>query len=156
MPKPVSITRSEWITQANCRGMNPELFFPSHENGRVRFKIDEQAKKACEECPVLEQCADWAVKHEAHGFQGGLTEQQRAQIRRRLNIILWEPQHNITNVTPARSRARVLPPIAHGTPRGYKQERARGMGTCEACTAAHTQQGLASKAKRRAADKANT
>ena len=144
MPKPIASTRDEWLQQAACRGMNPNLFFPEHDNGRKAYKVDQQAVDACAKCPVVEQCADWAVKHEAHGYQGGLTENQRAQIRKKLNIFIWEPQHNITTSKPTAGQ-----PIRHGTPGGYKQEIKRGLAHCSACTEAHNQQVRNAKAKAR-------
>jgi hypothetical protein len=127
------------------------LFFPEHENGRVKVKVDDEAVAACERCPVLEQCRDWAIKHEQHGYQGGLTEQQRAQIRRKLNIFLWEPQHNITAAASVKTLRSITAPIEHGTQRGYKQELRRGVAHCAACSAAHAAQAAASKRKKREA-----
>ena len=147
MSKPIASTRDEWLRQAACRGMSPTLFFPEHENGRVKVKVDAEAVKACEGCPVLEQCRDWSIKHEAHGYQGGLTEQQRAQIRRKLNIFLWEPQHNITSMANVKTLRSITAPIDHGTTRGYKQETRRGIAHCEDCSAAHNQQSRIAKAK---------
>ena len=149
MPRPVSVTREKWLSQAACRGMSPNLFFPEHENGRVRLKVDPQAKAACENCPVLEQCRDWSIKHEAHGYQGGLTEQQRAQVRRKLNIFLWEPQHNLTATAHIKTMRSITAPIEHGTGRGYKQEQRRGVAHCVECSAAHAAQVAASKRKKR-------
>jgi len=147
MPEPVASTRDEWIGEAACKGMDPNLFFPEYISVRVRVKVDEAARKACADCPVLEQCADWAVKHEPHGFQGGLTEQQRAQLRRKLNLYLWEPQRNITT---GKQTKRLLPTeISHGTARGYKQEAKRGIGHCQPCTTAHTQASKEAKARMR-------
>jgi len=145
MPRPVYSQREVWLKDARCRGMNPNLFFPMDADGRIKFKVDPQAVEACANCPVIEQCADWATRHEAYGYQGGMTETQRAQRRRKLNILLWEPQHNITTIKPA---VRSLPAhIVHGTPSGYKMEIKRGFEACDACRAAHTAQAKASKAK---------
>jgi hypothetical protein len=102
MSKPNSLTREAWIKQANCRNMNPNLFFPEEEKGSSAKKIySEEVINACLNCPVLEPCQEWAVLHEGYGYQGGLTPQQRAKVRKRLNISLWEPQLNITNATRA-------------------------------------------------------
>ena len=58
MPKPNSTTREEWIKEANCRGMNPNLFFPEddRETNKAKRKYSEDAINACASCPVLEPC----------------------------------------------------------------------------------------------------
>jgi WhiB family redox-sensing transcriptional regulator len=40
------------------------------------------AKAICARCPVLAECRSWAISHEAYGIWGGLTEHQRARLRR--------------------------------------------------------------------------
>ena len=147
MSKPDSRSRDEWIGQAKCRGMDTKLFFPSDEkkNGSSPRHYAPEAIEACKSCPVLEQCQEWAVLHEAYGYQGGLTPAQRARVRSRLNIILWEPQLNMSiggNYQPRQTNS----PIQHGTRTGYRQERQRGMAPCEECLKAHRNSGQASQA----------
>jgi len=93
VPRPNSQSREVWIREAACRGADNILFFP--EDGR---SFGSEAEKLCADCPVLEPCQEWAVYHEAFGYQGGLTPNQRAKVRARLNIYLWEPQMNVQMV----------------------------------------------------------
>ena len=90
MPRPNSQSREVWIREAACREADTNLFFP--EDGR---SFDPEVENLCSNCPVLEPCQEWAVYHEAFGYQGGLTPKQRAKVRARLNIYLWEPQTNV-------------------------------------------------------------
>lgn len=66
----------DW-TDALCRQTDPEIFFPG-VGGSTR-----QAKKVCQQCPVREQCLEYALEHdERFGVWGGLSEHQRKRLRR--------------------------------------------------------------------------
>jgi WhiB family redox-sensing transcriptional regulator len=68
----------DWAAQGLCREVDGDLWFPEQGNGSAR-----QAKEICAQCPVKTECADWALKaREPHGIWGGLSEQERARIRR--------------------------------------------------------------------------
>ena len=70
----------QWHEQANCAGVDPELFFP--ETGR-KTKASRQAKKICFRCDVRNECLQWALdNNEVHGVYGGTTPEQRKQIHR--------------------------------------------------------------------------
>lgn len=57
-----------WTDQANCQGMNTELFFPT--TGK---NIPRAVKKACDECVVRLECLDHAVVcNEQTGIWGGV------------------------------------------------------------------------------------
>lgn len=60
---------------AACFGAHTELFY-SEDAGDIR-----EAKSYCTACPVVKQCADWALKHEDFGTFGGLTEKERFMLR---------------------------------------------------------------------------
>ena len=65
-----------WRDKANCKGMDTRLFLPPR--GEV---LSEEAKLACEDCPVKEPCLQEALSRFAQiGYQGG----QTAQARRRM------------------------------------------------------------------------
>ncbi len=71
--------RADWIEQANCRGVDPELFFPA------RGKPTRDAKALCKGCVVREECLDYALAHgERWGIWGGTTERDRRRLRRSL------------------------------------------------------------------------
>jgi hypothetical protein len=71
-----------WQDSAGCLNEDPELFFPQGDSGPSLLTI-EQAKAICRTCPVVEACAQWAADtRQKRGIYGGLTEQERASIRR--------------------------------------------------------------------------
>ncbi|MFF2113910.1 WhiB family transcriptional regulator [Rhodococcus koreensis] len=68
----------EWQVNAACRGEDSNLFFESGTS-----LVEAQAKRICSECPVLEQCRQFAVDaSEPHGIWGGMTPREREQFRR--------------------------------------------------------------------------
>ena len=75
----------EWQLQGACRAHDPELFFhPSNERGRARASRERRAKAVCATCPVLERCADHALRAgELFGVWGGMSEDERARLTRR-------------------------------------------------------------------------
>lgn len=71
------LAKPAWMERAACRGMNPELFHPH------RGEDSSPAKRVCAECPVREECLDWAVvAKEKQGVWGGVTERHRRSMRR--------------------------------------------------------------------------
>ena len=72
----------DWRTRAACRGTpDPDLFFPLHITGPAARQV-AAAKAISARCPVLPACRTWALAHEAYGIWGGLTERERAHLRR--------------------------------------------------------------------------
>jgi len=66
-----------WQDLANCRGANPDLFFPE------RGASTRTAKGICRECSVRAECLEFAiVSSEKFGIWGGLSERERRKIRR--------------------------------------------------------------------------
>ncbi|MCF7552603.1 WhiB family transcriptional regulator [Pseudonocardia sp. WMMC193] len=72
----------DWRHRANCRGKDPELFFPVGEGDLARWQA-ARAKAICRGCAVLVACRDWARAHEDAGVWGGEAEQERRDQRRR-------------------------------------------------------------------------
>jgi WhiB family redox-sensing transcriptional regulator len=71
-----------WRSRAICRDSNPELFFPIGTTGIALGQIDA-AKSVCDACPVLSDCREFAMEtNQESGVWGGLTEEERRQIRR--------------------------------------------------------------------------
>ena len=80
------ITTGYWRSAAACLSADPELFFPISYSGRALEQV-AQAKAICAACPVRRDCLAFALQTEqAHGIWGGLTEQERAARRRRLQM----------------------------------------------------------------------
>ncbi len=66
-----------WQAQANCLGVDPDLFFPE------RGASTSEAKAVCAGCSVREDCLEYALANgEKHGVWGGETERGRRRIRR--------------------------------------------------------------------------
>lgn len=72
-----------------CRtAPDPDLFYGPEGYG-VPGRVpggtlrEAAAKRICHSCPVLRPCRAWALRHEKWGVWGGLTENERQQIRER-------------------------------------------------------------------------
>jgi WhiB family redox-sensing transcriptional regulator len=60
-----------------CRERAPEEFFPSDGVGV------ERARKICAECPVKDECLEYALTYRIdHGVWGGASERERRRILR--------------------------------------------------------------------------
>jgi WhiB family redox-sensing transcriptional regulator len=67
-----------WQRQANCMGVDPDLFFPE------RGASTREAQEVCRGCVVREDCLEYALANgEKFGIWGGLSERERRKIRRR-------------------------------------------------------------------------
>jgi hypothetical protein len=71
-----------WLTEAACRVVDPETFFPTAELGPMHDAQTAAAKHVCAGCPVRVQCLAWATDHLAHGIAGGLDAAERRAHRR--------------------------------------------------------------------------
>ena len=66
-----------WRSQARCRGLDPEIFYPQAE------EEDDEAKSICAQCPVRVPCLEYALSaRERDGIWGGCTEKERRRIIR--------------------------------------------------------------------------
>lgn len=73
-----------WWAEAACAEAEHDLFFPAGDTGDAIRQIEE-AKKHCAACPVREECLDFALEtNQVYGIWGGVTEQERKTLRRRL------------------------------------------------------------------------
>jgi hypothetical protein len=55
--------------------MDTELFFSESKTQIAR------AKAVCQGCPIMRECASWAIRHEEFGVFGGLSAKERHVIR---------------------------------------------------------------------------
>ncbi len=70
-----------WQRQANCMGVDPDLFFPE------RGASTREAKEVCRGCVVREECLEYALTNsEKFGIWGGLSERERRRIRRARSV----------------------------------------------------------------------
>jgi WhiB family redox-sensing transcriptional regulator len=74
---------SSWRLRAACRSVDSAVFFsPDAEWGRAREAREARAKAICARCPVIRECAAYALTAgERHGVWGGLSEQDRLALR---------------------------------------------------------------------------
>ena len=72
----------DWVHRARCKDEDPELFFPIGTTGPAATQI-EQAKAICMQCPVRDQCLEWALATgQDAGVWGGMSEEERRALRR--------------------------------------------------------------------------
>ncbi|MFZ8998545.1 MAG: WhiB family transcriptional regulator [Ilumatobacteraceae bacterium] len=72
----------DWRDRALCSGTDPELFFPVGTTGNAVLSID-RAKQVCSQCTVTSECLEFALEtNQDSGIWGGLSEEERRQIRR--------------------------------------------------------------------------
>jgi WhiB family transcriptional regulator, redox-sensing transcriptional regulator len=73
----------DWSDRAVCLREEPELFFPIGNTGPALMQIDE-AKAACNRCPVIDACLRFALASgQSAGVWGGLTEDERSALKPR-------------------------------------------------------------------------
>jgi hypothetical protein len=61
-----------WVTEATCRDLPTEAFFPEDDNDPVT----PAARAACAICPVVAECAAYGA-HEKTGTWGGRSSKER-------------------------------------------------------------------------------
>ena len=69
----------DWA-RAACAGMDTDLWFPDPHT-RAGQAARQQALAVCQGCPIRTACAAWAVEHGERGIWGGLSEEQRRELR---------------------------------------------------------------------------
>ncbi|HVX70768.1 MAG TPA: WhiB family transcriptional regulator [Mycobacteriales bacterium] len=73
----------DWRHRAACRDEDPELFFPIGTTGPSLLQVDE-AKAVCRRCDAVDECLTWALDSDQDaGVWGGLSEDERREVRRR-------------------------------------------------------------------------
>ena len=83
-PVPENYSATAWMAEGNCRNYPPAVFFPSDGVG-----VDRARKICNQDCPVKEQCLDYAIDNRIeHGVWGGCSERERRRIikRRKLDV----------------------------------------------------------------------
>jgi WhiB family transcriptional regulator, redox-sensing transcriptional regulator len=76
----VNVRGVNW-DQANCRGLNTEIFFYEESDLRERQLDNKAIRKICFTCPIRQECLQAGMEEE-YGIWGGFTRQERAHIRR--------------------------------------------------------------------------
>jgi WhiB family redox-sensing transcriptional regulator len=71
------------MEEASCAQVDPELWYPERGGPSARAKAICNGTDKIKPCPVRLQCLGYAMEnHEIHGIWGGLSEVERAQLRR--------------------------------------------------------------------------
>lgn len=74
---------TSWMSEAACRGLGPDLFFPEQGDGNTSV----QAKIVCRGCPVQEECLNFALDYNVeHGVWGGETDAGLRRARKARNV----------------------------------------------------------------------
>lgn len=115
--------RAEWMADSNCRGSDPNLFFPHP----TEFDVAAKAKAICRACDVQAECLAYALNNNEDGIWGGTSERERRRIRR---------------AAAGKARGPIPPPgelarREHGTVKGWRQHHHHGDETCQACRSAY-------------------
>ena len=78
----LALAPAQWRKSASCRDTDPDLFFPVGTTGPALVQID-QAKKVCQDCPVQQECLEFALStNQDSGVWGGTSEEERRKLRR--------------------------------------------------------------------------
>ncbi|NCZ89429.1 MAG: WhiB family transcriptional regulator [Actinobacteria bacterium] len=101
-----------WQDQANCLGVDPDLFFPE------RGASTREAKEVCKGCVVRDECLEYALANgEKFGIWGGLSERERRKLRRQRaqtsrNIAVstvWSFSHTLYAMRIGRAPTQIAP-----------------------------------------------
>ena len=104
-----------WSEAAACRTEDPDLFHPDGSDGPWLLVI-EQAKVVCRRCPVADDCLDDALAdRDQDGIRGGLTETQRASLRRAIT------RHQLTAAAVAARVAQARNTVSLPRPRTIRE-----------------------------------
>jgi len=71
-----------WQLKASCRGVDVSVFYhPAAERNKARRQRIARAKMICQQCPVIAECLDHALRvREPYGIWGGRSEDERAAL----------------------------------------------------------------------------
>ncbi len=71
------MAEQHWRTLAACRGMDPDLFYPT------RGEDSWDVRQVCKGCPVRTECLQFALdNNETFGIWGGTSAKERWRTRR--------------------------------------------------------------------------
>jgi WhiB family redox-sensing transcriptional regulator len=111
------VIRQEWSERANCRTVDPDLYFPD-EGAQPPLS----ALARCASCPVATDCLATALFHEIeddlrYGWWGGLGPVERRELSRRLGLPVSVPDpteadNPVTQALRLRAQHHTIPTIA--------------------------------------------
>mgnify|MGYP001553751279 FL=1 len=68
----------EWQAAA-CKGIQVDMFYLETLSESLTYT--PTLRRICRDCPIFEDCREYAFEHEVHGFWGGLTATERRNLR---------------------------------------------------------------------------
>ena len=78
----IDFEQEDWMLEGGCVYADTDLFFPVGSSMEAMKQANE-AKAICMECPVVNECLDYAIRtNQDSGIWGGTTEEERKSIRR--------------------------------------------------------------------------
>jgi hypothetical protein len=80
-----------------CAGINTDMFYS--DTGTVEY--ESTLKEICLSCPVYDDCLEWAMAKETHGFWAGTNRRERKRIRASMGIL--EPLYHSEDYTNLRA-----------------------------------------------------
>lgn len=75
----VNVRNTDW-SQANCQGLNTEIFYYEETDLRQRHLDNRAIRKVCFTCPIQKACLEAGMEEE-YGIWGGFTRHERVKIR---------------------------------------------------------------------------
>lgn len=75
----------QWTETPACAGTNVEMWFC--EDNEPGYRELNLIKKICSECPVKQQCLEYALHHSVQGFWAGTTPKTRVVLRKQFGIV---------------------------------------------------------------------
>ena len=82
-----------WRLRAACDADTAEFFSSEPGDTSIVKKTRERyAKEICRECPVINECLLYAIRHKENGIWGGMTERERKKLvkKSRKNVDVTE------------------------------------------------------------------
>lgn len=106
----VDIREARWKLDGLCNEYDADLMWPVGTTGPAEAQI-QQAKAVCAQCPIAARCLEFANQnHEYYGIWGGLTEEERRELRR----VTKTP---MLRKAPKKKKPTPYMPDAHSVPR---------------------------------------
>lgn len=74
----------EFFADAKCRDMPTEFFYPDPKDQHAFDAKAREARKFCEDCPVIDECLNYAIENGlVWGVWGGTSERERRRMVKR-------------------------------------------------------------------------
>lgn len=82
-----------WDGTEACATIGVALFYNDDRKTQYENKeLEHELKSICNSCHRLNECREYAIKHEYYGFWGGMTLTERREYRKKFKIELIRPE----------------------------------------------------------------